>query len=436
MAGRTLHHHSKTLQGTSTIPGDKSISHRSIIFSSLAKGSTTITNFLPGEDCLLTIEAFRKLGVTIQHNNTHVTVESDGYEAFIDPTEPIYLGNSGTGARLLIGLFAGLPVFTTIHGDQYLSKRPMDRVVVPLRKMGASISGRDNGNKLPIAIQGGLLQGIDYSLPIKSAQVKSAVLLGGLFADGNTIVREETKTRDHTEKMMQMFGASIEIDGNRVTVSSSDLTTPGDIQVPGDISSAAFLLAAGAIVPESTIHLKDIGLNKTRTGILDVLKQMGAHMEIDETSTSDEEEAIGNIEISYSDLVGITIEGDLIPRLIDEIPIIALLATQAEGETIIRDAAELRVKETDRIKAVVEVLKTFGADIRETEDGMVITGKTSLIGGEVSSYGDHRMAMMEVVASFVTKNSVTIDDVSSIDISFPSFFNHIDHLTHNRSIRF
>lgn len=436
MAERIFHHHSKTLQGTSSIPGDKSISHRSIIFSSLAKGSTTITNFLPGEDCLLTIEAFRKLGVTIQQNDTCVTVESEGYQSFTDPTTPIYLGNSGTGARLLIGLFAGLPVFTTIHGDPYLSERPMDRVVHPLREMGASISGRDHGSRLPIAIQGGRLTGIDYSLPVKSAQVKSAVLLGGLFAEGNTTVREETKTRDHTEKMMQMFGASIEIQENTVTVSASDIKTPGKIHVPGDISSAAFFLGAGAIVPESTILLKDIGLNETRTGILDVLKRMGAHMIIEQTTTNDEQEPIGNIEIRFSSLVGTTIEGHLIPRLIDEIPMIALLATQAEGETVIRDAAELRVKETDRIKAVVEVLETFGANIRETDDGMVITGKTPLTGGKVSAYGDHRMAMMEVIASFVTTDSVTIDDVSSIDISFPSFFSHIDQLTHNRSIKF
>ncbi len=431
MDKKTLHYDTKTLQGITDIPGDKSISHRSIIFSSLAKGTTEINNFLPGEDCLLTIEAFRQLGVTITHDDTNVSVKSEGYQSFKEPQTPIYLGNSGTGARLLIGLFAGLPIFSILHGDQYLSERPMDRVVHPLREMGASISGRENGRKLPIAIQGNKLSGIDYTLPVKSAQVKSAVLLAGLFADEDTTVREETQTRDHTEKMMQTFGASIDIKDTAITVAPSTLQTPGNIDVPGDISSAAFFLAAGAIVPESKIILPSIGLNETRTGIIDVLHQMGAQMKITPTST-DEGEPYGDIEISYSHLKGTTIEGDMIPRLIDEIPIIALMATQAKGQTIIRNAEELRVKETDRIQAVVEVLQTLGASVQETNDGMIIEGNSTLKGGKVSAYGDHRMAMMEVIASFITSHSVEIDDVSSIDISFPTFFEQIEQLIHGK----
>lgn len=431
MGKRVIHHDTKTLQGIIEIPGDKSISHRSIIFSSLAKGTTNITNFLPGEDCLLTIEAFRQLGVSITQNDTNVSVVSEGYQSFKEPQNPIYLGNSGTGARLLIGLFAGLPIFTVLHGDQYLSERPMDRVVDPLRQMNASISGRDNGKKLPVAIQGKKLLGIDYTLPVKSAQVKSAVLLAGLFANEHTTVREETKTRDHTEKMMQTFGVSIDIKDTAVTVTPSTLQTPGNIDVPGDISSAAFFLVAGAIVPESKIVLKSIGLNETRTGIIDVLDQMGAQMKITPAST-DEGEPFGDIEISYSHLQGITIEGDMIPRLIDEIPIIALMATQADGQTIIRNAEELRVKETDRIQAVVEVLQTLGASVQETNDGMIIEGNSTLKGGKVSAYADHRMAMMEVIASFITSHSVEIDDVSSIDISFPTFFEQIEQLLYGK----
>lgn len=431
MSERMLHFNRRTLNGTITIPGDKSISHRSIIFSSLAKGTTEITNFLPGEDCMLTIEAFRKLGVTIDQKSTQVIVKSTGYQSFKDPNSPIYLGNSGTGARLLIGLFAGLPIFTVLYGDKYLSERPMDRVVEPLRQMGAHITGRENGNKLPIAIDGQTLTGIEYTLPVKSAQVKSAVLLAGLFAEGKTIVHEDTKTRDHTEKMMESFKSSIHIKENTATITPSSLESLARIHIPGDISSAAFMLAAGAIVPESQITLTSVGLNETRTGIIDVLKQMGAMIEIT-PAVEKHAEPYGDIEISHTDLIGTTIDGDLIPRLIDEIPLIALIATQAQGNTIIRNAEELRVKETDRIQAVVEVLQTFGAKIQETDDGMIIEGKTPLHGGKVSAYGDHRMAMMATIASFITDDPVTIDDVSSIDISFPTFFEDLEQLMHSQ----
>ncbi len=432
MIERVLHNNTNVLYGKTAIPGDKSISHRSIIFASLAKGTTKIENFLAGEDCLLTIEAFRKLGVSIKQKDTSVTITSDGHESFREPNVPIYLGNSGTGARLLIGLFAGLPIYTVLYGDQYLSERPMDRVVEPLRQMGASITGRDNGNKLPIAIDGRKLNGIEYSLPVKSAQVKSAVLLGGLFASGETTVHEQTTTRDHTEKMMEACGVSIDGQGTTTTLSASTIHCMNSIHIPGDISSAAFFLAAVAIVPNSRMILTSVGLNETRTGMIDVLTQMGANIKVTKTS-KDQAEPYGDIEIAYTSLVGTTIEGDLIPRLIDEIPIIALIATQAKGKTIIRHAEELRVKETDRIQAVVEVLQTFGAHVEETVDGMIIEGRTTLQGGNVSAYGDHRMAMMSTIASFITKDPVTIDDVSSIDISFPTFFEQLEQLVHSRS---
>ena len=370
------------LQGEVYIPGDKSISHRAIMFASLAEGKTEITNFLDGEDCLHTIDIFKKFGVQIEQTGTNVIVQSKGVHNFEEPKVPLYFGNSGTTARLLLGLFSGIPYFTTMHGDQYLTVRPMDRVVNPLTKMGAKIEGRQNGKYLPIAVRGKQLQGMTYEAPVKSAQVKSAILLAGLFAQGNTTVIELAKTRDHTENMLRAFGANIKTEGLSVTIEPVDTLTPVNVTVPGDISSAAFLMVAGAIVPNSSITLKNDGLNETRTGIIDVMQKMNAKM----TITNQREisgEWLGDITVSYSTLKSMTIDGSYMARLIDEIPIIALLATQAEGTTVIKDAEELRVKETDRIKAVVDVLSTLGANIEETEDGMIIHGKTALRGGNI-----------------------------------------------------
>ncbi|MEJ8778124.1 3-phosphoshikimate 1-carboxyvinyltransferase [Pseudogracilibacillus sp. ICA-222130] len=412
------------LQGEVYIPGDKSISHRAIMFASLAEGKTEITNFLDGEDCLHTIEIFKKFGVQIEQSGTKVIVQSKGVKNFEEPKEPLYFGNSGTTARLLLGLFSGIPYFTTMHGDRYLTVRPMDRVVHPLIKMGAKIDGRQNGKYLPISVRGKQLQGMTYEVPVKSAQVKSAILLAGLFAKGNTNVIELAKTRDHTENMLRAFGANIKIEGLSVTVEPVDTLTPVNVTVPGDISSAAFLMVAGAIVPNSSITLKNVGLNETRTGIIDVMQKMNAKM----TITNKREisgEWLGDITVSYGPLKSITIDGSYMARLIDEIPIIALLATQAEGMTVIKDAEELRVKETDRIKAVVDVLSTLGANIEETEDGMIIHGKTALKGGNISSYYDHRIAMMGAIAALIANDEVWIDDTDSINISYPSFFEHL-----------
>ncbi|WP_085992037.1 3-phosphoshikimate 1-carboxyvinyltransferase [Oceanobacillus senegalensis] len=424
----TLKPYEKELNGELEVPGDKSISHRSVILGSLSSGVTKVTNFLEGEDCMRTIKAFQSMGVSIQKEGTSLTINGQGVSALKEPTVPLDFGNSGTTTRLMLGILAGLDFFTTIYGDASLLKRPMDRVVNPLRKMNASIDGRNDGRHLPLSIRGQVLEGIYYELPVKSAQVKSAILLAGLLANGKTVVTEQVQTRDHTENMLEAFGADISRDGLTTTITSNQPLRATDVQVPGDISSAAFFLVAGCIVPNSRVVLRNVGLNKTRTGIIDALQKMGATMKIEnETVTSGE--AMGDIVVEASSLHGTEIEGEIIPRLIDEIPIIALLATQAEGKTIIRDAEELRVKETDRIAAVVDVLSTLGAKIEATEDGMIIYGKTQLTGGKVSSYDDHRIAMMATIASLVAKDEITIDDISSIAISYPSFFEHLQSIT-------
>jgi len=423
--GEVLQPAKKPLHGSINIPGDKSISHRSVIFGSLAKGTTKVSNFLNGEDCLRTIQAFREMGVSIQQAGTDVTIESPGASHLQEPRLPIDFGNSGTTARLMLGLLAGLPFFSTAYGDPHLTKRPMDRVVIPLQKMGAQFDGREHASYLPMSIRGKQLTGITYEMPLKSAQVKSAVLLGGLFAEGETTVIEKTTTRNHTENMLRAFGADIHVDGDHITITNKKSLVPTDVTVPGDISSAAFFLAAAAIVPGSTLTLRKVGLNETRTGIIDVLKQMGAALSID-NETESGGERIGDITVQYGALKGITIEGDLIPRLIDEIPIIALMATQAEGKTIIKDAEELRVKETDRVAAVGDLLRTLGGNVEETPDGLIITGKTKLHGGQVRAYYDHRIAMTAAIASFLTDGPVEIDDVSAIAISYPTFFEHFN----------
>lgn len=416
-----------SISGVIEVPGDKSISHRAVMFGSMAKGTTKVTNFLDGEDCLHTIEAFRSLGVSIEASGTDVTITSDGIHSFQEPKIPLYFGNSGTTARLMIGLLSGLPFLSTIYGDPYLTERPMSRVINPLKKMGANIDGRQQDSLLPLAIKGNELTGIYYALPVKSAQVKSALLLAGLSANGETTILEETKTRDHTENMLAALGADIKVNGNEVTISNKKTLEAIDVHVPGDISSAAFLLVAAAIVPESKLTLKNVGLNETRTGIIDVLINMGANIEISNQKTLNGEDS-GDITIKYTKLTGTIIDGDIIPRLIDEIPIIALLATQAEGTTVIKDAEELRVKETDRIEAVVDILSKLGAHITETDDGMIIEGSTSLNGGKVSSYNDHRIAMMGAIASLITENQIILDDDASIAVSYPNFFEDLQRI--------
>lgn len=417
----------QSLKGMITVPGDKSISHRSIMFGSMAKGKTTVTGFLPGEDCLRTIEAFKQMGVKIEQQGTDVTIESEGMDAFQEPMDILYMGNSGTTTRLLLGLLAGSHVHAVLSGDESIAKRPMKRVINPLREMGAHITGREDGQFTPIAVKGTTLQAIDYTLPVASAQVKSAVLLAGLNAEGTTIVREKEATRDHTELMLRQFGVNIDTTDGVISLAGGQKLTASHVAVPGDISSAAFFLVAGAITKGSEITLENVGLNKTRTGIIEVLEAMGANLEI-QPYDHEHAEPAGCVIIRTSELKGTTIGGNLIPRLIDEIPIIALLATQAEGTTIIRDAEELKVKETNRLDAVVAELSKLGANITATEDGMIIEGPTQLHGAALKTYGDHRMGMMNAIASLITEGAVTLDDADCIAVSYPTFFEDLDSL--------
>lgn len=424
---RILQPINRPLQGTIEVPGDKSISHRSIMFGSIAQGTTTVDHFLDSEDCMRTINIFRAMGVTIEQQGSSITIHGKGSQSLTEPVEPLYFGNSGTTARLMLGILAGLPMFTTLYGDISLTKRPMNRVVDPLRLMGASIAGRSQGNYLPLAVDGRRLKSIYYHLPVKSAQVKSAVLLAGLFAEGITTVTEISPTRNHTESMLRAFGVELNKNGSDISIHGKQALTATDIYVPGDISSAAFFLVAAAIVPDSQLKLLHVGLNETRTGIMDVLLAMGADLRIEEEQVKGGER-IGNIIIRYQELTATTIEGEMVPRLIDEIPIIALLATQAEGTTVIKDAAELRVKETDRIRAVTETLTKLGASVEETEDGLIIHGKTQLHGNRVQSYHDHRMAMMASIASLVATSEIAIDDISPIATSYPRFYDDLNQI--------
>ncbi|MGE7673723.1 3-phosphoshikimate 1-carboxyvinyltransferase [Lysinibacillus sp. NPDC094403] len=427
MSEKILQYNKPSLQGTLTIPGDKSVSHRSVMFGAIATGKTTVDGFLLGEDCLSTIDCFRKLGVKINVEGTNVSIDSPGIEGWQEPTEVLYTGNSGTTTRLMLGILAGSKVHSVMTGDASIGKRPMRRVIDPLRQMGAQITGRADGQYTPLAIQGTALQAIDYHMPVASAQVKSAVLLAGLRAEGTTIVREIEVSRDHTERMLRQFGAQVDEMDGVISLKGGQTLTGTHVSVPGDISSAAFFLVAGAICEDSKITLENVGINPTRDGIIEVLHNMGASITVMPNEDS-QSEPTATITIETSTLEGTTIEGDIIPRLIDEIPILALLATQANGKTIIKDAEELKVKETDRITAVVDELKKIGAHIEATEDGMIIEGPTPLRGASLQTYGDHRIGMMGAVAALITDGTVTLDDAECIAVSYPSFFEHIEEV--------
>lgn len=427
MGEKKLFRNKSVLTGELEVPGDKSISHRAVIIGSIANGITEVSNFLDGEDCMRTIDAFKAMGVQIDKQGTNLKIHGKGIKALRTPSTDLYFGNSGTTARILLGVLAGLPFQTTVTGDESLSKRPMNRVASPLREMGAKIESINDQNVLPLKISGSQLTGVSYKLPIKSAQVKSALLLAGFMASERTEIIELVSTRDHTEHMLKAFGADIVKQGLSTTITNNNSLTATEVSVPGDISSAAFLLAGAAIVPNSKLTIKRVGLNETRTGLIDVFKKMGTNIRVANTFTINGE-LIGDITITYGTLRGTLIDGDIIPRLIDEIPIIALLATQANGTTVIKDAKELRYKETDRINAVVDVLTKLGASIEGTEDGMVIHGKTPLNGGAISCYHDHRIAMMTAIASLIANDAVVLDDDSSINISYPGFFQDLEKL--------
>lgn len=410
---------SKGLRGTISVAPDKSISHRAVMIGSIAKGTTFIRNFLMGEDCLSTIDCFRKLGVPIEIDGSQVVVTGGGLRGLKEPQELLYTGNSGTTTRLLCGLLAPQRFSSILNGDESIGKRPMNRVIAPLREMGAKITATGNGFT-PITIEGSALQGIDYQLPVASAQLKSALILAGLYADGKTTIIEPKPSRNHTELMINGFGGNVSAEDSRITVTPACELYGHDITVPGDISSAAFFLVAALIVPNSEITIKNVGLNRTRTGIIDVLKEMGASIQIQESR--DGIEPSGDITVRHSSLRGVEISGDLIPRLIDELPVIAVAAAFAEGRTVIRDAEELKVKESNRIEAMTSELKKAGVDVTATEDGLIIEGGNSIRGGSFQTYGDHRVAMSMAILALAAEGSSTIENHQCIGISYPDFF--------------
>lgn len=417
------------LKGTVELIGDKSISHRAIMFSSIAKGTTRIKNFLMGQDCLSTIDCFRKMGVNIDINDKEVIVKGVGLRGLKKPNEILNVGNSGTTIRLMMGILAGNEFESTVIGDESIGRRPMKRVTDPLRLMGCNIKGNDDANFTPITIYGGNLNGIEYKMPVASAQVKSSIILASLYADSSSTIIEKSKSRNHTEIMLKSFGADIKSNGLKIDVQPvRELFSVGNINVAGDISSAAFIIAAASIVEGSEVLIKNVGLNETRTGILDVLEAMNGNFEIIDKRV-ESGEVVGDLIVRYSDkLIGTTIDSNLIPRLIDEIPVIAILATQANGTTVIKDAKELKVKESNRIKAVVDNLKNMGAEIEELEDGMVIKGKTKLKGANIKTFNDHRIAMAFSVASLISEGKLNLDNTACIDISFPGYFDLINNL--------
>lgn len=406
----------KGLKGSVTIPSDKSISHRAIMFTSLAKGKSIIKNFSKGQDPLSSLKVCKALGIDAEFSNEELIVKSKGILSA--PQTHLDCGNSGTTMRLMSGILAGQNFNSTLIGDESLSKRPMKRVIEPLSLMGAKIES--NEYKAPLKIYGQSLKPINYVSKLASAQVKSCILLAGLNIDGQTSFTEPYVSRNHTEIMLKYMGANISVNNTTVTIEKSELE-PKTIEICGDISSAAYFIVAGLIVPSSKIILKNVGLNPTRTGILEVAEKMGGNIEIlDKRNISGED--VGDIQISYSNLNACTIEGEIIPRLIDELPVIAVLATQAKGTTIIKDAQDLRNKESDRIKAVVTELKKIGADIEETPDGFIINGKTNLKGDtEVETYHDHRLAMSLYVAGLICEKPIAINGFEWVDISFPEF---------------
>ncbi|MDP1471866.1 3-phosphoshikimate 1-carboxyvinyltransferase [Priestia megaterium] len=412
----------KGLNGKITVPGDKSISHRAVMFGALAEGKTTIYGFLEGEDCLSTINCFRDLGVQIKVDQDKVEILSEGISSFKQPLSPLNVGNSGTTIRLLMGILSNINFPTTLIGDSSISKRPMKRVIQPLRQMGAKIEAKANDNLTPIKIMGSQLKGIDYKLSVSSAQVKSSLLLAGLFADGITTITEPEKSRDHTERMLSNFGVEVNWhpDSLKISLKGNQKLQAKTISVPGDISSASFFIVAATIVPSSEIIIKNVGLNPTRTGLIDVLKTMGASITI-ENIQGEGYEPYGDIRVKSAQLKGTVIGGEIIPRLIDEIPILALAATQATGTTIIKDAQELKVKESNRIETVVNELKNMSANISSTADGMLIKGCSNLKGTKVDSHNDHRIGMMLKIASLVAEGQTIVDNEDVINISYPHF---------------
>lgn len=413
------------LTGALTVPADKSISHRSIMFGAISQGKTTVHNFLRAEDCMSTIAVFKALGVDICDDGNEIIIEGKGFDHLQAPQNILDAGNSGTTMRLVLGILAGQSFHSKIAGDASLNRRPMERVMGPLRTMGGNLQGKDGSEYPPIEVEGSELSAITYEMPIASAQVKSAILLAALQAKGTTTIIEKEKSRNHTEEMIRQFGGEITVDDKIITISGGQQLIGQEVTVPGDISSAAFYLVAASLLPESDLRLNHVGVNPTRTGILDVLTEMGADIQ---HVALDKQNQAADLLIKTADLKATEIGGEIIPRLIDELPIIALAATQAEGTTVIRDAQELKVKETNRIDATAQELNKLGAKIETTEDGMIIHGPTPLHGGVVDSHGDHRIGMMLQIAALMTDETVKLKNPEAINISYPNFFNDLSSL--------
>lgn len=410
------------LNGTLAIPGDKSISHRAVMFGSLAEGTTRITNFLEGADCLSTISCFRKMGINIENNNGEILVRGKGLHGLTAPDNVLDVGNSGTTTRLISGILAGQDFISELTGDASIRKRPMKRIMTPLSQMGADIISLNGNGCAPLRFPE-KLQAIHYDSPVASAQVKSCVLLAGLYADGITSVTEPVLSRNHTEIMLNYFGADVTSEGTTASVKPDPSLYGREILVPGDISSAAYFIAAGLLVPNSEILLKNVGTNPTRDGILRVCKAMGADITL--LNETKEGEPTADLLIRPSSLHGTTVEGAIIPTLIDELPMIAVMAAFAEGTTVIRDAAELRVKESDRIQVMTENLQKMGADIQATDDGMIINGGKPLHGAEIDSHLDHRVAMSFAVAGLLCDGPLTIRNGECVNISYPEFYSDL-----------
>lgn len=414
------------LKGTLRVPGDKSISHRAIMFGSLAEGTTTIHGFLKGADCLSTIDCFRKMGISIEEKEDTIYVHGKGLHGLHKPEETLDVGNSGTTTRLISGILAGQNFDTVLSGDASLNSRPMGRIMKPLSMMGADITSIHDTGCAPLSIKGRSLNAIHYDSPVASAQVKSCVLLAGMYSDGITSVTEPVLSRNHTEIMLNYFGAQVTSEGTTASIAPEPSLFAREITVPGDISSAAYFIAAGLLVPGSEILLKNVGINPTRDGLLRVCKDMGADITL--LNVNMEGEPTADLLVRTSSLHGTTVGGEIIPTLIDEIPMIAVMAAFAEGTTVIKDAKELKVKESDRILVMAENLSRMGADITPTDDGMIIHGGKPLHGAEIDSYLDHRVAMSFAVAGLLCDGPLSIKGGDCVKISYPEFYEDLYRL--------
>lgn len=418
----------KRLRGEILTPGDKSVSIRALLMGALARGTTSITGLGTGEDVQSAALCLKGLGILFNWKSpADVDVTGKGLFNFTPPQQELDARNSGTSFRLLSGILAGQNFTSIITGDESLCSRPMRRIVEPLRKMGSQITGPQDGGFPPLTIHGNPLKGITYVSPVASAQVKSSILLAGLHAEGKTMVTEPAISRDHTERMLRYFGVPVTQEGTSVTITGKHNFDAQPIHVPGDISSAAFFIIAALLVPDSKVTIRNIGINESRTGIIDVVNQMGGNIELTNQRFLNEE-PVADLTITTAELHGVTLEGEIIPRIIDEMPILSVAATQAKGETIIRNAEELRVKESDRIKSIVENLRAMGAEVYEKNDGMIIPGPQKLTGADINGYNDHRIIMAFTIAGLIAEGTTVIDNEEWADISFPGFFNLLEKL--------